>query len=361
MNSSKTLTLFQRPLRYQSFTKSSQPYTIIPSQFHYNHLKLQLSSISTSDHEHNLHTVQTRDYEHSYLPGILHKPEIQKHYFALRAFHVEIASIRGNRDVNLASLRMQWWKEALSSLYTQDDIDQDQDNNSKRKNAVLGNAENNPIIKSLKHTIQSKNITHQFLEWMISARMEDLHRDNFDTLQEMITFYEKTLSSLLYVHLECCDVHDDKSDEIANCVGIGLGIINAIRSINNGQIGIPNDLLKKYKVNTKDINDPRSIIQNENDDGKKAIQGAIQEMANEAKKYLYYARLHQGNVPRGDARVALLSVVSALRYLEKLEKVQYDIFNETVADVENMESFNGRLWRLTSMFYLGRAWLTGIF
>jgi hypothetical protein len=421
-------------------------------------------SITDIDHQTNMTTVQTRDYEYSYLPGILlsksdptsqststsQKSEsvtnaenrnenvnemqidMQKFYFALRAFHIEIASIRTNENEgpdsglgfssgnNLALMRMRWWKESLNYLYDEDNNDNDNNNDDitktktntpvhgggcgggcatkkKKSRASSGNVGNNPTIRSLKHVIRTQKLSRHLLETMIDARVHDLQRkdddrstndndDNFDSMEDMIDFYSKTVSSLLLLHLECCgvslfnnsvsgngsgnsdsdsSVHTqnevEKMKEVVNCIGIGIGITNAIRSINTGQIGIPNDLILKYKINTNVINDPRSIIANNNEDGRLAIQNAVREMSNQAKEYLYHARLHQSIIPKGDARVSLLSVVSSLRYIEKLDALDYDIFHESVRDVENVESLNGRLWRLGGMFYLWRAWLTGIF
>ena len=297
---------------------------------------------------------------------------------------------------------MRWWKESLHYLYNNNEEEETTTTNSAARN----NAMNNPTIRSLHHVIYTQKLTKSLLDTIINTRMDDLQQqqnnndgsrngsgDNFKTCNDMIDFYSKTLSSLLFLHLECCGISlfddnntNDDNDEInmnskeneqikqvVNCIGIGIGCINSIRSINTGQIGIPNDLIVKYNINTNDIIDPRSIIDKENNknnmkehhEGKIAIQNAVKEMAFIAKKYLYYARLHQSIIPNGgnngDAKICLLSVVSALRYLEKLEQLDYNIFHESLREIENVESLNGRLWRLGGMFYMWRAWLTGIF
>ncbi len=394
---------------HKTVSKQSSPFSNIevpsPKQKLSNPISAApLSSISESDHINNITTVQTRDYEHSYLPGILlsknssstnnneNQIDMQKFYFALRAFHIEIASIRINeRDntgglssgSNLASLRMRWWKESLNFLYENDD-DISLSSSNKKSKASSGNVGSNPTIRSLKHVITTQKLSRPLFETMIDARLDDLQKysdtnnDNFLSMDEMIDFYSKTISSLLLLHLECCGVklfnndvsgiivNEDGEDvekvkEVVNCIGIGIGCINAIRSINTGQVGIPDDLIQKYSINTNDIFDPRSIISNQNEKGHIAIQNAIKDMASIAKKYLYHARLHQSIIPKGDAKLSLLSVVSALRYLERLEQLNYDVFDEKLREVENVESFNGRMWRLGGMFHLWRAWLTGIF
>ena len=396
-------------------------------------------SISESDHLDNVSTVQAKDYEQSYLPGILlsknnasaavssslssspNEIDMQKFYFALRAFHIEVASIRINEKEspgtsggggNLASLRMRWWRTSLDYLYDDDDDDDDDDmkkeekkqekhehssscsssscqSKKKKKKRVSGNVGSNPTIRSLKHVVQTQNLSRALFETMIDARLDDIlvngetQNDNFNTMNDMIKFYSQTSSTLLLLHLECCgvklfnyaeqnDADDNNEDdannnmekvkEIVNCIGVGIGILNSIRSINTGQIGIPNELIEKHKVHTNDINDPRSIIDgDQNENGKIAIQNSVKEMASVAKEHLHHARLHQNVIPAGDAKISVLSVVFALRYLDRLEQCDYNVFDEQLRDVENIESLNGRLWKLGGMLHLWRAWLTGVF
>ena len=305
------------------------------------------SNVSTQAQNRNL--VQSRDYE-SFVIGLLHPATIQPSYYALRAFHVEIASIR-SKESSVASMRMKWWFDTIQSLYTSPG----RSNNSSTRG--------NPTIMGLDQAIQSHNLTQRFLERMVETRMGDLQKGSngrFDTMNDMITFFERTNSTFLFLNLECCGVIDEEADKVANCVGIASGIINMIRSIGCGHVGIPNDLIEKYGVQEGCIHDPTKIIAGDEEEARIAIRNSVRDMAEIAGKYLSHARLHQGDVPN-EGKSAMLPAVSALRYLDRLKGVNFDVFEEKIRDVENIESLNGRFWRFGHLLYLGRAQMTGVF
>jgi hypothetical protein len=79
----------------------------------------------TNDEAYCVELVQRRDRE-AYYCGLLLPARYRDAYFALRAFNVEIASIKDqNRSSSSSSpgsalalqLRMQWWRDAVASLY----------------------------------------------------------------------------------------------------------------------------------------------------------------------------------------------------------------------------------------------------
>lgn len=315
---------------------------------------------SSTDNSHVLHNrnlVQSRDYE-SFAIGLLHPPAIQPSFFALRAFHVEIASIQA-KESSVASMRMKWWFDAIQSLYQYRNSAEANSSSSHSITAIRGN----PTIKGLDEAIQSHNLTQRFLERMVETRMGDLEKGSsgrFSTMKDMITFFERTHSTLMFLHLETCGVIDEEADKVANCIGIASGIVNMIRSIGCGHVGIPDDLIRKYKVKEQYINDPRALIAGEDPEARQAMQKAVKEMADLAGKYISHARKHQQDVPSG-GKCAILWGVSSLRYLERLESVDYDVLEEKIRNIENTDSYDGRMWRLGHMMYLGRAHLTGVF
>ncbi len=330
--------------RLQSSTKScqiSRHFSASPSN--------SSSNTPSSTQVHNRNLVQSRDYE-SFVIGLLHPPKIQPSYYALRAFHVEIASIR-SKESSVASMRMKWWYDTIQSLYSTSP--------GERDSITRGN----PTLIGLDQAIQSHNLTQRFLERMVETRMGDLQKGSnggFDSVQDMVTFFERTNSAFLFLNLECCGVIDQETDKVANCVGISTGIINMIRSIGCGHVGIPNELIQKYGIQKTYINDPSKIISGEEEEARAAIRNAIRDMAELAGKYIFHARLHQSDVP-SEGKAAMLPAVAALRYLERLKSVEYDVFEEKIRDVENIESLNGRFWRFGHLLYLARAHISGVF
>jgi len=333
---------------------------------------------TSSNDAHNRALVQMRDYE-SFLIGLLHPQPIQSDYFALRAFHVELASIQA-KESSVASMRMSWWLDVIYSLYDSGK-NAGQNQSSESAGALLSG---NPTVAGLKTAIESHKLTKRFFERMVETRINDVERTSngqFNDVKDMILFFERTNSTFLFLDLECCGIIDEKADAVANSVGIATGIVNSIRSIGYGNVGIPNDLMVKYDIRQNDITDPRSLISasskggdidgdnenintgsNDNSDleRRQAVQNAVRDMSIVAGKYLQHARKHQAHVPK-EGKSAMLPAVSALRYLERLESTNYDVMEEKIRDVENMKSLDGRLWRLGQMMYLGRAWLTGVF
>jgi Phytoene/squalene synthetase len=303
---------------------------------------------------YNRNLVQTRDYE-SYVIGLLHPPTIQPSYFALRALHVELASIQA-KDTAVATMRMKWWLDALQTLTTLSMAD---DGTSQSAAALRGN----PTLLGLEYAIQRHNLSHRFLERIVETRLADLERGNqgrFDNFQEMMLFFERTHSTLLFLNLECCGVVDEEADKVAHCIGISTGIVNMIRSIGYGHVGLPRDLVVKYGVDEGYMNDPRKLIQGEDPEGRRAIQDAVMDMAMVAGDYLAHARSHQGNIP-GEGKCAMLPAVSCLRYLERLESVDYDVFEDKIREIEHRDTLTARWWRFGHLMYLARAHLTGVF
>jgi NADH dehydrogenase [ubiquinone] 1 alpha subcomplex assembly factor 6 len=313
---------------------------------------------TTTYHAHNVSLVKSRDYE-SFLIGLLHPSSIQSSYFALRALHVELASIP---NTTMASLRLQWFSDTLHHLY---DCQRNEVENNNH-DLVL----HHPVMDSLYQAIQKHNLTQRFFRRIIETRIH--HRNNqgmveseeqpFESMDEMLSFYERTYSSLIYLNLECCGVIHEDADRVASSIGMSMGIVNAIRSIGCGQVGIPMDVMEKYNINKNYMTGPTSqtIQQDAEHPGRLAMQSAVKEMASVAEEYMKYARSKQHLVPK-EGRNALLHAVSVMRYLERLERFKYDVYEDGIREVEHLNSFQARLWRLGIMMYLLRAKMTGIF
>mmetsp|Transcript_5982 Transcript_5982/g.9069 ORF Transcript_5982/g.9069 Transcript_5982/m.9069 type:complete len:352 (-) Transcript_5982:1-1056(-) len=339
--------------------RASLPFHAIAGR-HFSSSSPQPATASTAistDQQHLIHNrnlVQSRDYE-AYTIGLLHPQAVQPSFFALRAFHVEIASIQA-KESSVAAMRMKWWFDAIQTIYSPS-------THTTSSGQSHISIQGNPTILGLSEAIQSHNLTKRFLERMVETRMGDLEKGSngrFDSVKDMITFFERTNSTFLFLDLESCGVIDEQADKVANCVGIASGIVNMIRSIGCGNVGIPRDLIDKHGVQEGYINDPTMLIDNSEPEARRAIRDAVKDMAMIAGNYLSHARAHQGDVPPL-GKSAMLPAVSALRYLERLENADYDVMEEKVRNVENMDSFDGRFWRLGHMLLLGRAHLTGVF
>ena len=301
-------------------------------------------------------------------------------YFALRALNIEIASIKDSSNVfssnhnkmagvNSSSsigskLRMKWWRDAINEIYNDSE-----GNNQENLLHTLGSNTSilkHPIVRSLHYVAQEKKLTRRFIDRMLDARDGDLGVMQLETMDELVRYSEMTVSSLLYLTLECCDVVNDDADDMAYNIGIGIGIVNAIRSIayktasNSEEIAIPKDVMIAYEVsgrtlknlyiNSEKLSEAEKL---END----ALREAVKDMSNIARFYLQHGRRGQRYI-QNDGRICFLPAVVSLNYLDMLEDLDYDIFN---INLISADSLHNRIHAIKNMMCLSRAWLTGVF
>jgi len=76
----------------------------------------QLSTQTDTSH-HLAKMVRERDYA-AYLTHIAYPRRLQPHFFALRAFYIELASLKDTLSNELVGrIRMQWWRDAIEGVY----------------------------------------------------------------------------------------------------------------------------------------------------------------------------------------------------------------------------------------------------
>ena len=150
--------------------------------------------------------------------GLLMPKKAQRAYFALRAFNVELASVKGSHNLRrkgdtggfsdtpatvALQMRMQWWKDALGEIY-------EEPSSPPASDPALQNLSiscwNSPIVRALDHANQQVKFTRRFLDRLVDARRLDLEVKQLDTLDEAINYADETVSSLLYLTLETVGV-----------------------------------------------------------------------------------------------------------------------------------------------------------
>jgi NADH dehydrogenase [ubiquinone] 1 alpha subcomplex assembly factor 6 len=147
-------------------------------------------------------------------------------------------------------------------------------------------------------------------------------------------------------------VREESADLVAYHAGIGLGLVTALRGarlrLARGECSIPRELIPpKFPYHKFEHDDPKSEL---NEEEHAMLREAVKQMVQVASSHLSQARELQGDVPK-HARPCFLPVVPALHYLSKLEKANYDIFDDALLEPD----------QLTVLALLGRTWLTGIF
>lgn len=324
---------------------------------------LSSQSFIKDDLKYCVELVQKRDFD-AYICGLLIPGDKAKMvYFTARAFNVEIGTALQDTNTNDntlgVQLRLQFWRDAIEKVY---------DDGS---DASLYES---PILRALKHVRASTNMSKILLKRLIDAREMDLDlvanasergdKIVYSSIAEIEQIGELTSSSLLYMALEGANVIENtEADIAASHLGQSLGIVNILKGAvfraARGEICIPGDLIEKYSVSESDITQ-HPLFQENNDKNSSvgcssaAVKAATKELVLSSRNHLSYVRNMQGDLPK-DARPCLLQAVTALHYLDNLEKTDFDIFDAQMLNRHSSRNdFNHHL-------KLGRAWFTGVF
>ena len=312
--------------------------------------------------------------------GLLVPSAAKQSYFAIRALNVELASVKDSHNLRRAGqtveysqqsgtintptslalqMRMQWWRDALDEIYQ----------TPKQHASPLGRSLSiscwhSPVVRALHVAHQQSNLTRRFLERLIDAREADLDLNQYSTMEDSIAYAEESVSSLLYLNLECMGVRDDQADEVASHAGVAIGLLTALRAtpfrLQHGEIPLPaslfpskfpyDDLVRAMSLNDKSDDTNSAITLTEAN--AQIWDEAIRHMAEVASEHLVRAQELQGQVPR-QGRTAILPVVPAFHYLSRLRDVEYNLFHPALMNDESK--------RLQLLLFLGRTWLTGVF
>lgn len=347
------------------------------------------TTLTRKDHAHCVELVKSRDRE-GYLCGLLMPKQSRVSYFALRALNIEIASIKDSSNVFSSNhnqvaavnssfsigskLRMKWWRDAINEIYKGSERNNQEDlhMNTLKTNSIPHTLGSNtlllehPIVRSLQYVVREKKLTRRFIDRMLDTRDGDLGVMQLETMDELVRYSEMTVSSLLYLTLECCDVVNDDADDMAYNIGIGIGIVNAIRSIayrtasNSKEIAIPKDMMIAYKVSGRTLKNLYINSEKRSETEKlenHALREVVKDMSNIARFYLQHGRQGQRHIPK-NGRICFLPAVVSLNYLDMLEDLDYDIFN---INLISADSLHNRIHAIKNMMYLSRAWFTGVF
>lgn len=306
------------------------------------------------DHHFCVNLVRSRDKD-GYLCGLLQPSGASRDaYFAIRAFNVEIASIkdgttvRSSGSVEASCMRMHWWREAVEDMYRDDPA-----SNTTRKNKA---AVRHAVVRSLHRAVQDHGLTKRFLDKMVDARERDLECEQLDTMRDLVRYGEDTWASLMYLSLESVGVRDPVADDVAFHIGVAHAITTTLRSTPHraarGELSIPLELMERHSIPST------YLLRPENDSFRPALRDAVFEMASVARSHLNKARELQGQVPTA-GRVSLLPAVGAGMYLEKLDRVaDFDVLHTGLYVDEGGIGSGSVVWH---PLLLGRAWLTGVF
>ncbi|KAI9485367.1 MAG: isoprenoid synthase domain-containing protein [Benjaminiella poitrasii] len=245
--------------------------------------------------------VRQRDYE-GYLCVPFYPMELRNVQYAIRALNVELASVRENvSKPEIGKMRMQFWKDTIDKIYA-------------------GHSPEQPIALAIAEALKTSKLSAMWMKRMISERSSNLDDHQFMTIKDMETYSENTQSSLLYLQLESLGVKDINADHAVSHVGKMIGISIFLRSlpfhVSQRRLVLPAEISAKYGIVQE------NVFRGEID----GMEDAIFDVATAAYDHLLTARSLVNQIPT-EAFPALLSSVPHVKFLEKLEKANFNIFD----------------------------------
>lgn len=277
--------------------------------------------------------VKLRDRE-AYYCGLLMPSSTRDAFFALRAFNAEVASIKDRSSSSETSalalqLRVQWWRDAVASIYETTPIE-------------------NPVVLALAKANDKFTLTRHFLDRIIDAREADLEIHQYQTVAALAHYAESTVCSLLYLTVECLEADIHAADEMAYHAGVGVGITTALRGtpylLSNKEMPIPVELLGETFRITEEDNIEESDI----------FREACKQLSYVATEHFVRARQVQGSL-HSSQRPVFLTMLPSINYLSKLEQKRYNVFDATAMSAGSGSD------RLSLLLLLGRSWMTGVY
>ncbi|XP_025829581.1 NADH dehydrogenase (ubiquinone) complex I, assembly factor 6 isoform X2 [Agrilus planipennis] len=176
---------------------------------------------------------------------------------------------------------------------------------------------------------------HHFLN-LISCRKQYLPQNYFNNLEDLEKYAEKSMSSVYYLIFEGMDIRNIHADHAASHLGKAQGITQQLRiapfAKQLNTIPIPQDLLIKHNLSQEDILRGKSS---------KNLKECVYEIASRAYQHLMKARSLLQKVP-AKGRDALLPAVPVYNYLDRLQKVDYEILHPDLQKKSRMWLFH--LW-----------------
>ncbi|KAK9845392.1 hypothetical protein WJX81_005412 [Elliptochloris bilobata] len=247
---------------------------------------------------------QVRTYDYENFVWLIQLPkETRAAIMALRAFNIETALVADSvKEAALAQIRMQWWRDAVDSIYGP-------------------KPQPHPVIQTLKQVVGDQPATRYRLQRIVTAREADVcDRQPPASVAGLEAYGEDTAAQLLYLQMAVAGVRDSAADHACSHLGKAVAIATMLRGTTHHarrrQSYIPVDLCAKAGVSQEDIYRGRPSD---------ALSSAVYGVACVAKGHLDEARELRPKVPM-EARPLLLPAAACGLYLDALQRAGFDPF-----------------------------------
>lgn len=304
--------------------------------------------------------VKTFDYE-NYLATMFLPDSVRRAVIAVRAYNVELATVRDSARGNVLTgrMRFQFWRETLNEIF----------GSSADVEGMRGSG-NHPIGRALARAVREHGLQRRWLDRMLSAREEELENVEFSDINDFVEYAEAVGGSLMYLTLECstnsalqnghatedfstrsggrpkqsASIGEDPGYLAAGYVGRAASMCNLLRSIphtaeNSQRFTIPFWVMSKHSVKREDFLSGQSSAE---------MRDCVLEVATAANNQLIDLQAMEQDVDDAVAR-CLLPATLAQDYLNRLELCDFDIFDPQLprSRFDNVKMML-KLWRLQS-------------
>lgn len=151
----------------------------------------------------------------SYTLSTFVQPHIHPAYMAIRAFNIEISRIPDIvSNTTIGQMRHQFWKDTINKTFAR-------------------NPPEEPVAVLLAAYMQDTGIrlNKTWFQKLISAREQALLRPGFVNLSALETYAESTYSMLLYLTLSALPLNSLSADHVASHIGKAAGIAAILRGV----------------------------------------------------------------------------------------------------------------------------------
>ncbi len=170
-----------------------------------------------STRDYCVDTVYKSDYN-AYLMGLLFPAQHRNAYFAIRAFNVEIATIKDQipkTAIQSGQLRFNFWRDILKQI------------DEKKE---LPKHINQPVALELLQHVHDYGLSIRLLQRCLEARYSDMMNNGIiETMDELENYAEFGHSSILYLLLEVLGINNEQIQYAASHLGVSSGIVTLLR------------------------------------------------------------------------------------------------------------------------------------
>lgn len=266
------------------------------------------SKTSSNDYCRNL--VRQHDYE-AFLSSKLYPRRYQSGYYALRAFYIELATIReAVSQATLGAGRFVFWRNTIKDVF----------NNRPPQH---------PIAIALHETMHQSQLSPYHFQRMIDAREEELLSPMHLTIESMTAHAESTASTFFYLVLSLLSQQSTTLSHAASHLGVVHSFTTYLRAfpfhVRNGAIIIPAEITARHGVNQQEV-----LVKCETS---KELEDAVFEFATIANDNLMTARAMfkdtGGKVPQ-EVIPLFSAAIPSSAILSRLEKVNFNVFDPSL-------------------------------